>query len=150
MTPRAGPGGRSRGGSYRAPGRRRGTLYRVEPPPELEPELDPEVPEVDPEVPELVPELEPALPLVSDGELGLDGALGLVVVVELPVLMLLPASAPVERGSVAPERPCGDWPLLVRPPTSLPPPLFLQAPTPTIIAAAEARAISLRVMMFLS
>jgi hypothetical protein len=106
------------------------------------------VPELEPEVPELVPELEPALPLVSDGELGLDGALGLVV--ELPVLMLLPASAPVERGSVAPERPCGDWPLLVRPPTSLPPPLFLQAPTPTIIAAADTRAISLRVMMFLS
>jgi len=94
---------------------------------------------VEPELGLVVPEVDPALPVVSVEPLGL------VVVLELP--MLLPASAPAARGSVAPERPCGDCPLLVRPPTSLP---FLQAPAPTIRAAADAKAISVRVMVFLS
>lgn len=107
-------------------------------PPELEPELLGLVVVV-------LPLLEPALPVVSVDPLGL-------VVVEPPVLMLLPASEPLARGRVAPARPCGevlsvrpgDWPLLVRLPVSLP--LFLQAPTPAISAAADAKAISLPVM----
>jgi hypothetical protein len=100
------------------------------------PELDPEVePEVEPL--ELVSEL----PLVPAGPLGFAGG-----VADVPVLMSLPASAPRARGSVSPRRPCGDvlsvrpagWVVLVA--------VSLQAPTPTMRAAADAKAINLRVM----
>jgi hypothetical protein len=101
-------------------------------------------------VPELDPEVEPELPLVPVEPLGF--VAGLAGVAGVPVLMSLPASAARARGSVSPRRPCGevlsvlpgDWLVLAGLPVSLP--VFLQAPTPTINAAADANAISLRVI----
>jgi len=95
-------------------------------------------------VPEL-PELGLLLPVVS--VLPVDG----VVLGELGVVL-----EPL-RGVVSPRRPAGevlsvlpgDWLVLVRLPVSLPPPLFLQAPTPTISAAADAKAMIVRTMMIL-
>jgi hypothetical protein len=74
---------------------------------------------------------------------GLLGELGLVAVVPEPVVMSLPASAPRALGNVSPRRPwlCSE---LVLPPALLPPPLSLQPATPAIIAAAEAKVIHFR------
>src|SRR5256712_5644737 len=56
-------------------------------------------------------------------------------------------SAPASRarGNVSPRRPWASEPVFV--PTLLPPVLSLHAPTPAIIAAAEARVIHLRIVI---
>ena len=91
----------------------------------------------------------PELPVESELPLGLGVVLGVVLGEVEPGLPLL-------RGSVSPRRPCGEvlsvlpgvWLVLFLLPTSLP--LFLQAPTPTISAAADARAMNVRIMVLLS
>jgi len=59
-------------------------------------------------------------------------------------------SAPASRarGNVSPRRPWASEPVFV--PALLPPVLSLHAPTPAIIAAAEARVIHLRIVIVVS
>jgi hypothetical protein len=88
-----------------------------------------------------VSELLPLVPLEL-GVVELGGVvLGLVGVVGLvgEVVMSLPASAPRALGKVSPRRPSGLVFVAL-----LPPPVSLQAPTPAIIAAAEAKVIHFR------
>ena len=99
----------------------------------------------------LLPLVEPAVPELSLEPLVL-GELG-VVLGELGVVL---GELGEERGSVSPRRPCGevlsvepgDALVLVLLPALLPPPLFLQAPTPMTSAAADAKAMNVRSMVF--